>query len=149
MAWIKKQKEKIMKLFLYQRIKKYVFCLDTVNAAALQKKFKIGYAKAVEMLERLKDDGRIMLSGGKWYVLYGIRLRTPDDIISISVSDEATTDFTEENIVKLLDRQSCISTSLLQRQFSVSYGRAASMMDQLVEKGYIHYDGQTWVKVKS
>jgi DNA segregation ATPase FtsK/SpoIIIE-like protein len=144
-----------MKLFLYQRVKKYVSDLDTVSAAVLQRKFKIGYGKAVEMLQRLEDDGRITHSNGKWHVLRGARDNVhngyPAEITYAPEEPEeprVIEEFTEENVIKLLDQQNCISTSLLQRRFRVGYGRAASMMDTLAEKGYIEHDGQRWTKIK-
>ena len=147
-ACLRKNKEKTMKLFLYARVKKYVNTQETVSEAKLQRKFKIGYGKAVMLIDRLHEDRRIMRHNNKWYVLGGVYNRHPDDVISISETAAAVEEFTKENALKLLGCKGFLSASLIQRHFAVGYGKAAKMIDILAEKGYIRHDGHLWVKAK-
>lgn len=144
-AWIKKEKEKIMTFFLYRKVKKYVEMEETVSTKKLQHKFNIGYAKASEMMDRLEADGKIKFANGKWYVLGGVRLKEAKDITEDTDLPDETAEFTEENVLKLFTYYGAISASLIQRRFSVSYGRAAKMIDALEVKGYIRCDGERWV----
>ena len=140
-------KEKIMKLFLYRRVKKYVNSQETVSEAKLQRKFKIGYGKAVMLIDRLHEDRRIMRHNNKWYVLGGVYNRHPDDVISISETTAAVEAFTEENVLKLLNEHGSLSASLIQRHFKVGYGKAATMIDTLAKKGYVkRSEGGTIIK---
>lgn len=148
-AWLKKKKEKLMKLFLYRKVKKYVDMEETVSTAKLQHRFNIGYAKASEMMDRLEGDGKIKFANGKWYVLGGVRLKEAKEITEDTDLPDETAGFTEENVLKLFTYYGAISASLIQRRFNVSYGTAAKMIDTLEEKGYIKHDGQGWVKVNS
>ena len=138
-----------MKLFLYHRIKKYVFYFETVNAALLQRKFQIGYTKAVEMMDRLEADNIIKYAYDNWYVLGGLYQR-----LSLVDKDEYPEPpewiprFTEDNVLKILSDCDVISTSMLQKEFKVGYGAAAKMIDNLAEKGYITHDGRMWVIIK-
>lgn len=138
-------KEKIMKLFLYVRVKKYVNSQETVSEAKLQRKFKIGYGKAAMLIDRLSADGKIMRQNNKWYVLGGVYDRHPDDVISISET-AAVEKFTEENVLKLLNEHGFLSSALIQRHFKVGYGRAATMIDTLAKKGYVKFNAQKWVR---
>ena len=77
------------------------------------------------------------------------------EVISHSVenSDVPSTrkgygEFSEENVLKLLEEKGVLQTSLLQRIFSVGYGSAANMLDTLSEKGYIVLRQNKWVKKK-
>ena len=146
-AWIKKKKEKIMTFFLYRKVKKYVEMEETVSTKKLQHKFNIGYAKALEMMDRLEADGKIKFANGKWYVLGGVRLKEAKDITEDTDLPDETAEFTEENVLKLFTYYGAISASLIQRRFNVSYGAAAKMIDTLAEKGYIKHDGLRWVQV--
>ena len=56
--------------------------------------------------------------------------------------------FTEESVLKILEENGYISSSILQHKFGVGYGKAAMMIDSLADKGYIRHDGQRWVKTK-
>ena len=56
--------------------------------------------------------------------------------------------FTEESVLKILEENGYISSSILQHKFGVGYGKAAMMMDSLANKGYICHDGQRWVSKK-
>ena len=135
-----------MNLFLYARVKKYVNTQETVSVAKLQRKFKIGYAKAVMLIDRLDEEGKIIRKGNKWYVLGGVYNRHPDDAICISEQPRTPEQFTEENVLNLLDNNGFLSASLLQRHFQVGYGKAATMINALAEKGQIWHDGERWVK---
>jgi ribosomal protein S25 len=146
-AWLKKKKENLMKLFLYRKVKKYVDMEETVNTSKLQRRFNIGYAKAANMMDRLEADGKIKFANGKWYVLGGVRLKEAKDITEDTDLPDETVEFTEENVLKLFTYYGAISESLIQRRFSVGYGRAAKMIDILAEKGYIKHVGQRWVEV--
>jgi S-DNA-T family DNA segregation ATPase FtsK/SpoIIIE len=42
-----------------------------------------------------------------------------------------------EDVVKLIKDYDMVSASLLQRRFSVGYARAARLLDELEDKGYI------------
>lgn len=147
-AWIKKKKEKIMTFFLYRKVKKYVEMEETVSTKKLQHKFNIGYAKALEMMDRLEADEKIKFANGKWYVLGGVRLKEAKDITEDTDLPDETARFTEENVLKLFTYYGAISASLIQRRFSVSYGAAAKMIDTLAEKEYIKHDGHGWVSNK-
>ena len=137
-----------MKLFLYARVKKYVNSQETISEAKLQRKFKIGYGKAVMLIDRLHKDRRIMRQNNKWYVLGGVYNRHLDDVISISETTEGIEKFTEENVLKLLNEHGYLSASLVQRYFKVGYGKAVTMIDILEEKGCIKSEGQRWVSRK-
>ena len=137
-----------MKLFLYRRVKKYVDMQEIISEAKLQRKFKIGYGKAVMLIDRLHKDGRIMRQNDKWYVLGGVYNRHPDDVISISETTAAIEAFTEENVLKLLNEHGSLSASLIQRHFKVGYGKASTMIDALEEKGIIQHDGHRWIKAE-
>lgn len=145
MVWIKKKKEKIMTFFLYRKVKKYVEREETVSTKKLQHKFNIGYAKASEMMDRLEADEKIKFANGKWYVLGGVRLKEAKDVTEDTDLPDENAEFTEENVLKLFTYYGAISASLIQRRFSVGYGRAAKRIDTLAEKGYIKHDGQRWV----
>ena len=134
-----------MTFFLYRKVKKYVEMEETVSTKKLQHKFNIGYAKASEMMDRLEADGKIKFANGKWYVLGGVRLKEAKDITEDTDLPDETAEFTEENVLKLFTYYGAISASLIQRRFSVGYGRAAKMIDTLAEKGYIKHDGERWV----
>ena len=54
--------------------------------------------------------------------------------------------FTEDNVLKLLEENGCLSTAMIQHKFGVGYGKAAEMIDALADKGYIKHDGHNWVK---
>ena len=54
--------------------------------------------------------------------------------------------FTEENVMKFLESNGYLSTTMLQREFGVGYAQAAEMIDILAEKGYTNHDGKRWVK---
>lgn len=58
-----------MRFLLYRTVKKYISRYDTVSVASLQRKFKIGYARAVKIMERLQKDEKIQYANGKWYVI--------------------------------------------------------------------------------
>ena len=146
-AWLKNEKENLMKLFLYRKVKKYVEMEETVSTKKLQHKFNIGYAKASKMMDRLEADGKIKFANGKWYVLGGVRLKEAKDITEDTELPDETAEFTEENVLKLFTYYGAISASLIQRRFSVSYGAAAKMIDALAGKGYIKHDGQRWMAV--
>ena len=137
-----------MTFFLYRKVKKYVEMEETVSAKKLQHKFNIGYAKASEMMDRLEADEKIKFANGKWYVLGGVRLKEAKDITEDTDLPDEAAEFTEENVLKLFTYYGAISASLIQRRFSVSYGAAAKMINDLEVKGYIKYDGQGWVKDK-
>lgn len=136
-----------MKLFLYRKVKKYVDMEETVSTSKLQRRFNIGYAKAADMMNRLEADGKIKFANGKWYVLGGVRLKEAKDITEDTDLPDGNAEFTEENVLKLFTYYGAISVSLIQRRFSVGYGRAAKMIDTLADKGYIKHDGQRWVEV--
>ena len=55
--------------------------------------------------------------------------------------------FTEDNVLKLLEENGCLSTAMIQHKSGVGYGKAAMMIDLLAEIGYIRHDGQRWVKI--
>ena len=65
----------------------------------------------------------------------------------IQKNKKNNTDFTEENVLHILNENGYISTAMIQLKFSVGYARAARMIDTLAEKGYIKHDGQMWVAV--
>ena len=90
-----------MKLFLYARVKKYVNSQETISEAKLQRKFKIGYGKAVMLIDRLHKDRRIMRQNNKWCVLGGVYNRHLDDVISIFETTEGIEKFTEEELTAI------------------------------------------------
>ena len=63
----------------------------------------------------------------------------------IQKNKKNNTDFTEENVLHLLNENGYISTAMIQHKFTVGYADAARMLDTLSEKGYIKHDGQRWV----
>ena len=133
-----------MKLFLYRKVKKYVAELDIVSVANLQKKFQIGYAKAIKILDRLVYEGKLSCIEGGKYVTKAYFMCEAE---AIPVRDVTyRDDFTEENVLKMLDDYGRISTASVQNMFKVGYGRAATMLDELEEKGYIENNGSGWVK---
>ena len=135
-----------MKLFLYHRVKKYIFRFETINEIVLQQKFNISNAEATKIMRRLEDDERIMYAKGNWYVLYGLHHRRPGDVIRIATLPEVGSEFTERNVLCLLEHKNFLSSSLLQRTFRVGSGTAAKMLDDMGQKGFIRYDGQYWRK---
>ena len=54
--------------------------------------------------------------------------------------------FKEETVLHLLKSNGYLSTAMLQREFGVGYAQAATMIENLAEKGYIKHDGQRWLK---
>ena len=62
------------------------------------------------------------------------------------LSQKKNATLSEEEMLKLLDENGYISTSMIQRKFTVGYADAAKAIDTLAEKGHIKHDGQRWVK---
>ena len=54
--------------------------------------------------------------------------------------------FTEETVLQLLKFNGYLSTAMLQREFAVGYAQAATMIENLAEKGYVKHNGQRWLK---
>lgn len=48
---------------LYEDVREYVAGLKTVSTANLQRRFRIGYARASRLLDQLEEDGIISLFG--------------------------------------------------------------------------------------
>lgn len=67
---------------------------------------------------------------------------------SLKIKRNNKPEFTEENVLKLLDENGYISSAMIQHKFSVGYAQAAEMIDTLAEKGYVKLDGHKWVKAK-
>ena len=44
---------------LYKKINKFVLSEEKISAATLQRKFKIGYARTAQILDKLEEDGII------------------------------------------------------------------------------------------
>ena len=66
----------------------------------------------------------------------------------IQKNKKNNTDFTEENVLHLLNENGYISTAMIQHKFTVGYADAAKMIDILAEKGYVKHDGRRWIKAR-
>ena len=69
-----------------------------------------------------------------------------EKIMKFILSQKKNATLSEEEMLKLLDENGYISTSMIQRKFTVGYADAAKAIDTLAEKGHIKHDGQRWVK---
>ncbi|MBE6577803.1 MAG: hypothetical protein E7653_06670 [Ruminococcaceae bacterium] len=67
--------------------------------------------------------------------------------MKIIQSQKKNTTLSEEDVLKLLDENGYLFTSMIQHKFNVGYALAAKIIDTLAEKGYIKHDGQRWVKI--
>ena len=141
-----------MALFLYRKIKKFAITQENVSTSMLQRKFNIGYAKAVKMLDKLEADGILKQKNGKGCTITSPSVEECNSAEELSAAAAIASanligaEFSEENVLKLLEIKGMLSSSLVQRTFSVGYGRAASMIDNLANMGYIIHDGERWVK---
>lgn len=65
---------------------------------------------------------------------------------STMIKPKKTKKFNEQGVLLLLEENGYISTAMIQHKFGVGYGRAATMIDTLAEKGYVKHNGHCWVK---
>ena len=64
-------------------------------------------------------------------------LKEEDEETELGVLDEGDRDSLFQECIEIIKREGKASTSLLQRKLQIGYNRAARIMDQLEEKGYI------------
>tara|TARA_B100000401_G_scaffold432440_1_gene369780 strand:- start:1080 stop:3356 length:2277 start_codon:yes stop_codon:yes gene_type:complete len=64
-------------------------------------------------------------------------LKEEDEGTELGVLDEGDRDSLFQECIEIIKREGKASTSLLQRKLQIGYNRAARIMDQLEEKGYI------------
>ena len=57
--------------------------------------------------------------------------------LSLNEFNEKHRDELWDNVLEFISKEKSISTSKLQRMFSIGYNRAANLIDQLEEDGYI------------
>ena len=100
--------------------------------------------KSEDLLAWIKQNSKE--KGDDWRELREWEVIAPNSDVPSTRKDYG--EFSEENVLKLLEEKGVLQTSLLQRIFSVGYGRAANMLDTLSEKGYIVLYQNKWVKKK-
>lgn len=120
---------------LYEEARGFVVAEQRASTSLLQRRFKIGYAFAARLLDRLAKDGvieqrdspsrpwKVLVERGEGYAFEPLTEEDKDEMF--------------EKVAAFAREEGRISTSSMQRKFKVGYGRAARIIDQLEETGVV------------
>ena len=117
---------------MYDQVKEFIIKEQMCSTSLIQRRFKVGYGRAARIMDQLQDNGVISESDGT---------NKPREVLidreHASQEDEEELDKCYEEAKEYVIEMNKASTSLLQRQFGIGYGKAAKLMDQLEETGVI------------
>ena len=112
----------------------YIKDKEKISASDLQRKFNIGYARSARIIDELlvlgyidkNDDGKAKktVNKGKFKKLFSNNNKNIKDPLMLKAID----------IVTQVDKA---SASLLQRRLRIGYAKAAKLLDELEENGYV------------
>lgn len=112
----------------------FISKIDSVDAADLQRKFNIGYARAARILDQLIQNKYIEEVGN-----HNIRRKVIKQNLNKLKGKDGT--YSKDPIypkaVEIVIKFDKVSASLLQRRLSLGYARAARILDQMEEEGII------------
>ena len=107
---------------------------DRVSASTLQRKLKIGYARALKLITELEERGIIEKSNNS--------VSQTDENVSSIVSEELI-----NNAIIVVREKGIASSSILQRNLKIGYARASRLMDALEKMGIIEKSNTVQRKV--
>lgn len=124
---------------LYEQAKRFVIREGKASTSFLQRKLKIGYSRAVMLMDRLEEDFIIAeVDGAKpRKVLVKATAELERGAFTPAHNDASDEDPLYEEVKKLALETGRISTALIQRKCGTGYARAACLMDMLQDHGVI------------
>lgn len=122
---------------LYERCVQMTLATGKANSSILQRNFRIGYGRAALLLDMMERRGIVANISENFVKKYKVVAQIPR---FINLDDEQLSEEDAElysRCVVLVVALQKAGTSLLQRSFNISYGRAAKMMDLMEQHGVI------------
>lgn len=119
---------------LISEVIKFLSKIDSVDAADLQRKFNIGYARAARILDQLIQNDYLEDIGDHNNKRKIIKKNL--DALK-SKNGEYLKDPLFPKAVKIIKSYESASASLLQRRLMIGYARAARLLDQMEEEGIV------------